>query len=142
MSYPVYDKAKWHYDGVFPQDLPPEQAFVHTGMFLGWLIERRLTSANFESYAGPLVAQFRRRELTGPQVYARAGELLAADMLSDEGNKFTQAYYESKYMNDYFDELGGMAESVYHVEDTWLNYEKIKEVIDERLARWKREGRV
>jgi len=30
----VYDKAKWHYGGDYPKDLPIEQAFVHTGMFL------------------------------------------------------------------------------------------------------------
>ncbi|WP_242246744.1 hypothetical protein [Bacillus cereus group sp. BfR-BA-01523] len=26
----IYDKAKYHYEGDFPQELPMEQAFVHT----------------------------------------------------------------------------------------------------------------
>ena len=31
----VYDKAKYHYGGDFPEDLPDEQAFVHTDLYLG-----------------------------------------------------------------------------------------------------------
>jgi hypothetical protein len=38
----IYDKAKYHYEGDFPQELPMEQAFVHTGMFLGWVIDNNL----------------------------------------------------------------------------------------------------
>jgi hypothetical protein len=38
----VYDKAKCHYDGEFPQGLPHEQGFVHTGMFLGWVIDSEM----------------------------------------------------------------------------------------------------
>jgi len=36
----VYDKAKYHLDGVFPA----EQSFIHTGMFLGWVLDRDLYS--------------------------------------------------------------------------------------------------
>src|SRR5262245_20687641 len=32
----VYDKAKYHYDGDYPKGLPRPQAFVHTGMLIGW----------------------------------------------------------------------------------------------------------
>ena len=38
----VFDKAKWHYEGNFPGDLDERQAFVHTGMFLGWIIDKDL----------------------------------------------------------------------------------------------------
>jgi hypothetical protein len=43
----VYDKAKYHYDGKFPPELPTEQAFVHPGLYLGWLIDLNLYSADF-----------------------------------------------------------------------------------------------
>jgi hypothetical protein len=43
----VYDKAKYHYDGKFPPELPTEQAFVHTGLYLGWLVDLNLYSADF-----------------------------------------------------------------------------------------------
>ena len=43
----IYDKAKYHYEGDFPQELPMEQAFVHTGMFLSWIIDNNLFSDEF-----------------------------------------------------------------------------------------------
>ncbi|MCQ6561601.1 DUF7832 domain-containing protein [Paenibacillus mendelii] len=30
----VYDKAKWYYEGDFPQELDSTQAYIPTGMFL------------------------------------------------------------------------------------------------------------
>src|SRR6478735_390289 len=44
----VYDKAKWHYEGDFPSNLSEKQAFVHTGMYLGWIIEENLYSKRSE----------------------------------------------------------------------------------------------
>src|SRR4051794_15432306 len=43
----VYDKAKYHYDGDFPKGLPRKQAFVHTGMFIGWLIDHGMIADEF-----------------------------------------------------------------------------------------------
>lgn len=43
----VYDKAKYHYGGDYPEGLPEEQAFVHTGMFLGWVIDHHLYDPDF-----------------------------------------------------------------------------------------------
>ncbi|MDM5319251.1 hypothetical protein RGT17_02390 [Bacillus altitudinis] len=45
----VYDKAKYHYDGEFPKDLSIEQAFVHTGMFLGWIIDKKILMEKFKN---------------------------------------------------------------------------------------------
>ena len=47
----VYDKAKYHYDGNYPKDLPEKKAFVHTGMFLGWIIDQGLYSEEFAQEA-------------------------------------------------------------------------------------------
>ncbi|WP_289139614.1 hypothetical protein [uncultured Brevibacillus sp.] len=40
----VFDKAKWHYEGDFPQGLDTKQAFVPTGMFITWVIKNDLVS--------------------------------------------------------------------------------------------------
>ena len=37
-----YDDASWHYDGNFPADLPDEAGATHIGMFLCWIIMRRM----------------------------------------------------------------------------------------------------
>jgi hypothetical protein len=64
---------------------------------------------------------------------------------SDEGNAFAIAYYEgkdqdSKYVDDYFEQFGVDASSLYSVEDIWDNYEKIFKCIAERFSTWKDQG--
>src|SRR4051812_7366490 len=36
----IFDNAEWHYGGDFPQELSSNQGYVHTGFFIGWLLER------------------------------------------------------------------------------------------------------
>jgi hypothetical protein len=75
MSYTVvYDKAKWHYEGKWPAGLPEYQAYVHTGMFLGWVIDHKLYSEEFEEDCQDDIKAFEKRKLTGPQVYKRCEE--------------------------------------------------------------------
>jgi hypothetical protein len=60
------------------------------------------------------------------------------ELLNKEGKAFTHDYYESNdYINDYDTTLGGDLESLYHVEDTWDNYDKIAPVLDQRLQAWR-----
>jgi hypothetical protein len=106
----VYDKAKYHYGGDYPPGLPDEQAFVHTGLSLGWIIDRGLYSSEFADYAGEQVAAFRARERTGPQVYEWCDGALIDDMLSEEGNAFSQAYFDfdrGGFLPDYEELLAG-----------------------------------
>lgn len=136
----VYDKAKWHYDGNFPEELPPFQGYIHTGMYLGWLADHDLLTPEYMA----LAEEFKQRKQTGPQFYEKIGGVLAADMLTEEGNTFTQLYYDSQtpvndYFADYFDLFMSLEdiESVYHVQDTWENYAHVAEMIDERYAEQK-----
>ena len=143
MSDPVvYDKAKYHYDGDFPSDLDEDQALVHTGMYLGWLVERGLCSATFVEESGEAIARFMGREMTGPQLYDHWDGCLIGDMLGPEGNAFSQAYFDfdrGKYLKDYEDVLCRALPSLYHVADTWENYERIRARIDERYEAWRRQ---
>jgi hypothetical protein len=61
----VYDKAKYHYGGNYPEDLPEEQAFVHTGIFLGWVIDNDLYSDEFREDMEGYIAAFKARHITG-----------------------------------------------------------------------------
>ena len=47
----IYDNAKSHFLGNFPDSLPIEQAYVHIGMYLGWIIDTGLYSEYFEDEA-------------------------------------------------------------------------------------------
>ena len=138
----VYDKAKYHYDGEFPSDLEIEQGFVHTGMFLGWLIDHRLFSDWFRDELAGYVSAFNARKMSGPKVFEACDGVLTDDMLSDEGNLFAHYYFDfeqGKFLRDYEELLAKGLPTVYHVSDTWANYAKLKKRIDQRYRRWKNE---
>lgn len=136
----VYDKAKWHYSGDFPDELEAFQGYVHTGMFLGWCMDNDLVSERFKSELSEEIEQFKQHKFTGPQIFKRCcdGVLMLED-LSVTGNRFAMAYYEfnnGRYLIDYEQTLGQNLPSIYHVADTWENYEKLTKVINERYGEW------
>ena len=138
----VYDKAKYHCGGQFPPDQTIEQAMVHTGMYLGWIIDTGLYSEEFAQDQAAIDA-FKARTMTGPQVYQKHDGCFTGDMLNDEGNAFSQFYYDieyGRYLADYEDTLCQNLPSLYHVKDTWENYNRIKAVIDTRFLGWKKKS--
>lgn len=136
----VYDKAKYHYNGDFPSDLDEFQAYVHTGFFLGWLVDHNLYSESFAQNYETWIAQFKARKLTGPQLYKKAAGVLAADMLNETGIAFADRYYDS-YLLDYSYYVNHEdAESLYHVADTWEHYEMIQEQLDDIYEDWKNDN--
>ena len=137
----VYDKAKYHFDGNFPDDLHIEQAYVHTGMYLGWIIENNLLSEEFRNESKDEISQFKDRKMSGTQIYISWDGALVDDMLSDEGNEFSTYYFDfekGQYLHDYEELLAKELVSLYHVKDSWENYVAIKSKIDERYKKWKR----
>jgi hypothetical protein len=53
------------------------------------------------------------------------------------GKDFTRDYYDTDcYIGDYEAVLGGSLPTLYHVEDSWENYDKLAPVIDQRFSRW------
>jgi hypothetical protein len=135
----VYDKAKWHHEGDYPKGLPEENAFTHTGMFLAWLADRGLLSPAFVEDFQEELQQLNERRITPGRFFQIVDGVLASDMLNDDGNTFSGAYYtlENKYFDDYQDILVLTLPSVYHVADTWENCEKLKATIDRRYNEWR-----
>lgn len=142
----VYDKAKWHYDGNYPDELPQSQAFVHMGMFLAWLIDHDLYSEEFRDNFGKQIVALKARVITGAYLLEQADGVFADDMLGNEGNAFTRYYYgparhSGHYLFDYEEVVGSDMPTLYHVGDTWENYERIAAVLDRRYQEWIEEGR-
>jgi len=62
------------------------------------------------------------------------------DDLNDEGNAFTQAYFDfekGKYISDYEAELGEEVVNLYYVKDSWENFDRLRPVLDRRFADWR-----
>ena len=141
----VFDKAKWHYEGKFPEGLGEEQAFVHTGMFLGWVVDAGLYSEDFADDFKREIKKFKARKLTGSGIYAAADGVFDEEMLNIEGLAFAKAYFDfdkGQYLLDYDKLLSAKLPSMYHVQDSWENYDQLRVQIDKRFAAWKKKRKV
>lgn len=139
----IYDRADWHYQGDYPDDLPPQNGGTHIGIFFAWLVNRKMESESLAIEFSTELDAIRERTLTGREFIAslRDGELASTD-LSEEGNAFADDYFNSdRYFKDYADTLVGALASLYHVDDSWANYERMAAAIDDRYAVWQAEHR-
>ncbi|WP_312900093.1 DUF7832 domain-containing protein [Chryseobacterium taichungense] len=150
----TYDDASWHYGGDFPEELPEKNGATHTGMFLVWCIENNLVSDELKNYATEEIQKLKRRELTGAEFIMDSmdGKFSEYD-LNAMGNAFAQDYYKdetdygnrfSSFADDYVNLFDTKAEendyeyeTFYHIEDTYENYDLMKQIIDYRFEEWK-----
>jgi hypothetical protein len=133
----VYDKAKWHFDGEFPKDLPTTQAYVHIGFFLGWAIDRGFAGSLLLDDFTEEVRQYKIGQITAPRLLEITDGVLDDQMLSEEGNLFASHYYQDGYLAEY-PSLFPKKASTYHVEDTLENILKVKKHLDSRYNTWKK----
>jgi len=131
-----YDDWDWH---EMPDDVPEDNAITHTGMFVAWAVLRGLESEYFRGESGEALEKVRRREITGRRfLFDEWDGKFFEDYLTDEGNAFAKAYYLRDYIEDYTGTFGDEAKpTLYSVEDTWENFDRIAPVIDRRYEKWK-----
>lgn len=138
----VYDKAKYHYGADnFSKELSHTQAFVHTGMFIAWLVQHDLFSGAVLHTPPTVIEKVKRRHLTGTEFYKEYLDgVFMPNELTGEGVQFTEFYFDfekGQYLADYSKVLANNLPSLYHVADTWDNYDELSKVIDARYRKWK-----
>ncbi|MFY7843681.1 hypothetical protein [uncultured Chryseobacterium sp.] len=149
-----YDDASWHYGSDFPEELPIKNGATHTGMFLNWCINNDFISEEFKEDHEEDIQSLKRREITGAEfiVDFMDGKFSEYD-LNETGNAFAHDYYKddtdfgnrfSSFADDYVNLFDTKAEendyeyeTFYHIEDTYENYDLMKQVIDYRFEEWK-----
>jgi hypothetical protein len=133
--YRTYDDPRWHSGGDYPVGLPKENAATHIGIFLAWAIAAGLASRMHTDRRSPLVRRLQARTITPGQYFLkRCYCKLRPEDFNDRGNRFVRAKYDD-YLADiesFFDDH----ESLYHVPDTWANFDLYKEELDDMLATW------
>lgn len=135
----IYDNAKKHFLGNFPDSLPIEQAYLHIGMYLGWIIEHQLYSDYFEEEAETEIYRFMRRDIPATILSEIWDGYLGFELFSKEGNMFTYYYYGGGlYKKDYESTIANDLPSIYHVKDSWENYDRVSKRITERFEDWKK----
>ena len=136
----VYDKAKWHFGGDFPDELDSFQGHIYTGFYLTWLIENDLFENQNDPAIKAEILKIKNREITGANFYKEFldGVFMDED-LTDVGIEFSYFYFEKgTYLDDYADALSDDLPSIYHIKDNWDNYKRIKVIVDKRFNKWKK----
>jgi hypothetical protein len=136
-----YDDATWHSGGDFPENLPAEAGATHTGMFLACALLAGL-SGDLHIVELPDSLEMLRERIITPGAFFLAscdGKFTDED-LNAEGNAFTASYYDPQkgsYLADYEAVLGKDLPTLYHVADTWENFDRIAPVLDNRFVGWR-----
>ena len=136
-----YDDASWHYSGNFPEDLPDKAGATHTGMFLAWALLAGLAGELIIDEFPEFLGKLRDRSLTPGELFFDLcdGKFIDED-LNEVGNAFAQDYFDfqkGKYLKDYEAAFGGVGPTLYHVVDSWENFDRLKPVLDRRFTEWK-----
>jgi len=137
-----YDDATWHSGSEFPAGLPAEAGATHAGIFLAWALLAELGSDYHAVDSAEDLERLRARRLTPGQYFLTvcSGQLTDEDF-NREGNDFAGSYYQqgdAGFIGDYQEYLAKGLPTEYHVGDTWTNFDKLKPVLDRRLANWRR----
>ncbi|MEG3156461.1 hypothetical protein ACKVMH_00855 [Lysobacter zhanggongensis] len=140
-----YDDASWHYGGDFPADLPREAGATHTGMFIAWALLAGLSGELHTTDFPEDIPELTKRSVTPGAFFLSAcdGKFTDED-LSVEGNAFASSYFDVEsggYLADYEETLGqnlpAGRDSLYHIADSWESFDKLRPVLDRRLAEWR-----
>jgi len=111
-------------------------------MFVAWCMLHDLAwSLPVNEFPDDLNALKERRVTPGRLVIDACDEKFTDDELNDEGNAFATAYFgppkaRRQYLTDYEETLSDEL-SLYHIKDSWENYEKLSPVIERRFVEWK-----
>lgn len=136
------DRMDWHYGAEnFPAELPSASGGTHIGMFLTWVINNNLEGEIHKSESVESIQKVKVREMTGTEFLIKeCDEKFWESDLNAEGVEFTKHYYESNvYFEDYENALLTDEPSLYHVEDLWINFDKLTPFIDRAFKKWRLE---
>ena len=139
----VFDKAKWHINDNFPTDLDPYQSYIHTGLYVCWLVDTDLYENDFKNNFQQSIDRLLKRQSTPVNFYAEQLDgIFDASGLAQEAIKFTTQYFDfekGQYIQDYLIALdpNDQQPSMFYIADTWNNYNKLKPIIDNRFMEWK-----
>jgi hypothetical protein len=138
----VFDKAKYHIESVVSDKLPDSQAFVHTAFFIVWCVEKELINDQFRQQFKNQIEKIKSKQVSPTKLYQDMDGVFIGGILTLEGYNFALKYFDfsnGQYLRDYekLNFLTRKNKSIYGVEDTWLNYEIVRELLDKKYSKWK-----
>jgi len=140
----VYDKADYHLEAVREAGLPDERGAHFIAFFVAWLLRNELASRRFATGSRDGLRQVRSGTHSLPSfLLHRWDGVLSSDLVTEEGNAFTRAYYDPRsgaYHDDFAEVLQNGLPTPYHVEYTAETEAAMLARIDRRFREWKQDA--
>ena len=150
----IYDNASWHFGSDFPKNLPQQNSASHTGMFFFWCVENNMISSDLKKNASTSLEKLKQKQITGAEfIFDELKGVFSELHLTEMGNSFAKDYYVddtdfgeeySSFANDYIhlfdlkaEQMGFEYETFYHIENSFENYNLMKQMIQHRFDEWK-----
>ena len=106
-----------------------DKAAIPMGMFLAWALNLGLLRQELVRDHQQLITRVRMQDAKGSELLMALGGNLDETLFSERGNRFADGYYP-RYMTDY---ASVFDLDPYLVEDTWVNYDKIAQLLTREL---------
>lgn len=139
----IFDKAKWHLGGDFPEKVNQFQAYVHTGMFICWIVFRDMLSEEYNDELNLEVKQLLNRSVSPSSFYHDYFDgVFSSEQIDPTIINFVKKYFDFEnglYLKDYTNTLDkdDNLPSIFHIADNWENFDKLKPILDQRFNEWK-----
>lgn len=137
----VFDKAKYHFETIDNLNLDDNQAYVHSGFFFSWLINKDLHSDFLIEESESQIKKLKERKISATEIYEDWDGVLIGELLNKIGYNFAIEYFDFEtgdFVNDYIKTFNCKDPKFFTVENTWNNYDKLAKVLDKRFLKWKR----
>ena len=132
----AYDKFDWHAASATDAGQPPEQGFVHIGLYLAWLIRHDLHDPRL--FAAADVAAVKRGAMTGSDLADDIDWKLLPSAMNRDGQAFSAARYDA-YLTEYEEAFADQPD--YGVVDDEASYAQVAAILDRLYAAWVADGR-
>ncbi|MCP1661081.1 DUF7832 domain-containing protein [Neisseria perflava] len=143
----MYDNIRFHTDEGYPENLPPENAATHIGMYWQWAAAQGLTNPVWQTAPETAddFAAMQQGKISGAQFLLKHMDgAFTPEDFTELGQRFTSFYYDDEedgygaFMEDYVrtldtPSLGGF----YCVADTPENYAALAPVFQTAFERWR-----
>jgi hypothetical protein len=128
----------WH-NGAdnYPKELSAEAAGTHIGMYLAWIINNDLYGS-IHNESQDQIEKVKNRKISGADfLIEQCDEKLWNDDFNEVGKEFTEHYYlADTFFSDYEKALCIDEPTLYHIKNSWENYDKLSIYIDIAYKNW------
>jgi len=138
----TYDNGSWHRGNGFPDDYDA----IHIALFVKWCFSKGWAEEEFWADCAAEIGKLLSGEMSAVEFFeSQCDDKFFPEMLSEEGNRFVETYYNDTYIDDFLkiereaDSPADISpdtdlEHIPFASEEAMDFDKFSELLDRRLA--------